>query len=172
MSAKPLIAAVIALLAGSVATTQDGFTSLFNGKDFTGWKVPAGDNGHWKVLDGVIDYDAESEAPGNDKALWSEREYANFVLKVDWRIKSTPYINPGVPIILPSGLHKKDADGKEIRMSVPDSDSGIYLRGDRQGAGQHLGMANRIRRGLWISHGREDAASRPRRGHAEAQRRP
>ena len=62
--------------------------------------------------------------------MWSEREFANFVLRVDWRIKSTPYVNPGVPIILPSGLHKKDADGKEIRTSVPDSDSGIYLRGN------------------------------------------
>ena len=132
MSAKPTIVAVMTLLTLSVAAaTQDPvFTSLFNGKDLTGWKVPAGDNGHWKVVDGVIDYDAESEAPANDKSLWSEREFANFVLRVDWRIKSTPYINPGVPIILPSGLHKKDADGKEIRMSVPDSDSGIYLRGN------------------------------------------
>ena len=133
MSAKPTIVAVMTLLTLSVAAAavqEAGFTSLFNGKDLTGWKVPAGDNGHWKVVDGVIDYDAESEAPANDKSLWSEREFANFVLRVDWRIKSTPYINPGVPIILPSGLHKKDADGKEIRTSVPDSDSGIYLRGN------------------------------------------
>ncbi len=131
MSAKPTIVTVMTLLTLTVAAaTQDaGFTSLFNGKDLTGWKVPAGDNGHWKVVDGVIDYDAESEAPAQDKSLWSEREFANFVLRVDWRIKSTPYINPAVPIILPSGLHKKDADGKEIRTSVPDSDSGIYLRG-------------------------------------------
>jgi hypothetical protein len=130
MSAKPLVVAVITLLAGSLAIAQDGFMPIFNGKDFTGWKVPAGDNGHWKVVDGVIDYDAESEAPGADKSLWSERTFGDFVLKAEWRIKSTPYINPGVPIILPSGLHKKDADGKEIRTSVPDSDSGIYLRGD------------------------------------------
>jgi len=130
MSAKPLVIAVLTLCACSLAIAQDGFTSLFNGNDFTGWKVPAGDNGHWKVVDGVIDYDAESEAPGNDKSLWSERAFGDFVLKVEWRIKSTPYINPGVPIILPTGLHKKDADGKEIRTSVPDSDSGIYLRGD------------------------------------------
>ncbi len=130
MSAKPLVVAVITLLAGSLAIAQDGFMPLFNGKDFSGWKVPAGDNGHWKVVDGVIDYDAESEAPGSDKSLWSERAFGDFVLKLEWRIKSTPYINPNVPIILPSGLHKKDADGKEIRTSVPDSDSGIYLRGD------------------------------------------
>lgn len=106
-----------------------GFESLFNGNDFTGWKVPEGDNGHWKIVKGVIDYDAQSEATG-DKNLWSERSFGDFVLKVDWRIKETPYINPNVPIIRPDGTHKKDADGKEIKISLPDSDSGIYLRGD------------------------------------------
>jgi hypothetical protein len=105
------------------------FTSIFNGKDFTGWKVPDGDNGHWKVLDGVIDYDAESEAEGN-KSLWTEKEYTDFVLKVDWRIKETPWKNPRVPLILPSGLHKLDENGNEIQMIVPDSDSGILYRGE------------------------------------------
>ena len=66
-----------ALLTLSVARAADneppaGFISLFNGRNFTGWTVPAGDNGHWKVVDGVIDYDARSEAAG-DKNLWSAR---------------------------------------------------------------------------------------------------
>jgi len=105
-----------------------GFVSLFNGKDFTNWKVPEGDNGHWKILDGVIDYDAESEAKG-DKSVWSQKAYGDFILYVDWRIKEVPWKNPRVPLILPSGLHKRDADGNEITMVVPDSDSGILLRG-------------------------------------------
>lgn len=79
-------------------------------------------------MDGVIDYDAESEAAG-DKNLWSEREYGDFVLRIDWRIKETPYLNPRAPIIKPDGAHKLDAQGDEIRMVVPDSDSGIFLRG-------------------------------------------
>jgi len=107
----------------------DGFVSMFNGEDFTNWKVPDGDNGHWKIIDGVIDYDAESEAEGN-KSLWSEKEYKDFVMLVDWRIKETPWENPGVPFILPSGLHKLDENGKEIRIVVPDSDSGILYRGE------------------------------------------
>ena len=121
-------------VAGAVALTvvthaqQPNFVPLFNGKDLSGWKVPAGDNGHWKVVDGVIDYDAESEATG-DKSLWSERAYGDFVMRVEWRIKATPYVNPNVPIIRYDGTHKKGADGKEIRLSVPDSDSGILLRG-------------------------------------------
>jgi hypothetical protein len=120
-----------AATAGVLATPASGrqqFTSLFNGKDFTGWKVPAGDNGHWRIIDGVIDYDAESEAAGN-KDLWTEREFGDFVLRLDWRIKSTPFINRAVPIVRHDGTHKKDADGKEIRIPVPDSDSGVFLRG-------------------------------------------
>ena len=106
-----------------------GFVSLFNGKDLSGWKIPQGDNGHWRVVDGVIDYDAESEAAG-DKSLWSEKEYGDFTLRLDWRIKDTPYTNPNVHLVLPDGTSKRDAAGKPILMAVPDSDSGVYLRGE------------------------------------------
>ena len=124
--------ALVVVLACAVANlgarqAADGFTPLFNGRDLTGWKVPAGDNGHWRVVDSVIDYDAESEA--TDKDLWSERSYRDFTLRVEWRITSTPYVNPNVPIIRFDGTHKKDASGRDIRIAVPDSDSGIYLRG-------------------------------------------
>jgi len=133
---RPALTILAALLTAIVAagpavaqtTTPAGFVSLFNGKDFTGWKVPDGDNGHWKIVDGVIDYDAQSEAPG-DKNLWSVAEYGDFVLRLEWRIKETPYVNPNVPIIRVDGTHKKGADGKEIKLAVPDSDSGVYVRG-------------------------------------------
>ena len=132
---KPFLLLTLTFLAGSllcdaqVTKVPEGFTSLFNGRDFTNWKVPDGDNGHWKILDGVIDYDAESEAPV-DKNLWTEKQYKDFILYVDFRIKATPYNNPHIPLILPSGLHKLDENGKEITMVVPDSDSGILLRGN------------------------------------------
>jgi len=126
----PLIAtgALVAVMMAVAGEGADDFVPLFNGRDLSGWKIPAGDNGHWRVVDGVIDYDAESEAAG-DKSLWSAQEFGDFVLRVEWRIKSTPYTNPSVPIIRFDGTHKKDASGKEIRIAVPDSDSGIYLRG-------------------------------------------
>lgn len=107
----------------------EGFVSLFNGKDFTGWKVPEGDNGHWKVVDGVIDYDARSEAHG-DKCLWTERSFGDFVLRVDWRMKTDPGFKHNVPVILPSGDEKTDADGKKVTVPIEDVDSGIYLRGN------------------------------------------
>lgn len=134
LSRLTVLLAVAGACGGSMAfaadnVAPDGFTALFNGRDFTNWQVPEGDNGHWKVINGVIDYDAESEAR-RDKNLWSTREYENFILHVDWRIKETPYINPNVPYILPDGTHAHDAYGKEIKMALPDSDSGIFIRGN------------------------------------------
>jgi hypothetical protein len=111
------------------ARSGEGFTPLFTGINLNGWKVPPGDNGHWKVSGEVIDYDGESESAVEDKSLWSEREFGNFQLIADWRIKETPYTNPRVAQVLPDGSEAVDADGKPITLSIPDSDSGIYLRG-------------------------------------------
>lgn len=112
------------------ANPYDGYVSLFTGLDFTGWKVPEGDNGHWKAQGGVIDYDARSEAPG-EKHLWTDREYTNYSLIVDWRIKETPFVNPRARQVLPDGTDAKDAEGKEIGLNIPDSDSGILI-GDQK----------------------------------------
>src|SRR5262245_64159038 len=65
MNALLRIASLLSLsaaLALAASAAPAGFAPLFNGKDLSGWKVPEGDNGHWKVLNGVIDYDARSEA--------------------------------------------------------------------------------------------------------------
>jgi Domain of Unknown Function (DUF1080) len=130
-----LLASGLAVSLGpAVATTHGqsepppGFVSIFNGKDLSGWKIPVGDNGHWKVVDGVIDYDAGSEAL-KDKNLWSEKSYKNFVARVDWRIKSTPYISKNMRIVMPDGRDKRDENGNPIRITAPDSDSGFILRG-------------------------------------------
>lgn len=106
---------------------HDGFVTLFDGASLSGWVVPEGDNGHWKVVDGVIDYDAQSEAQG-EKHLWTEKEYGDFILKIDWRIKRTTGLY-SMPIVLADGTHLTDATGKEIKIDMPNADSGIYVRG-------------------------------------------
>ena len=105
----------------------DGYISMFNGKDMTGWIVPKGDNGHWKVLDGVIDYDASSESKGG-KNLISKEKYADYALHIEWRFKRTSGLYP-MPTILPDGSYKKDAKGKVIITRKPNADSGIFPRG-------------------------------------------
>ena len=134
-----LLAAGLALALGPTVATQQqhnvapqGWISLFNGKDLTGWKIPVGDNGHWKVVQvdgvGVIDYDASSEAEGN-KTLFSERSFRDYEARLDWRIKETPYISRNMRIVLPDGTDKRDEKGEVIRITAPDSDSGFIQRG-------------------------------------------
>jgi hypothetical protein len=42
-----------------------------------------------------------------------------------------PYVAPRliVPLLKPDGTHKKNEHGEDIRIALPDSDSGIYVRG-------------------------------------------
>lgn len=134
---SPLLAALLVLAVAAPTLGQgsapDGFRSLFNGEDLSGWNVPEGDGGHWRVVDGVIDYDARSEAEG-DRSLYTEEEFGDYVLLIDWRLKTVePYTNPNVPIIRADGTHRRDQDGEVITMSVPDSDSGILPRGHGKG---------------------------------------
>jgi hypothetical protein len=129
----PFVVSALAFVAGPLvpgahSQAPAGFVSLFNGRDLSGWTVPEGDNGHWKVIDGVIDYDARSEAPKN-KNLWSEKEYKDFVLRIDWRIKDTPFQYKNARIVMPDGTNKLDAQGKPISIEVPDADSGVFIRG-------------------------------------------
>src|SRR6266436_5268755 len=129
---KPVCLALVcaaALAYGGVAAAADGFVSLFNGRDLSGWKIPVGDNGHWKVVGGVIDIDARSEASG-DKSLWSEKEFGDFVLRVEWRIKETPYINPNVPIIRPDGAEKDIGEWNRFEITMVGDRLTVVLNGE------------------------------------------
>jgi len=118
-----LLIAVTFFATPTFAADDEGWISLFNGKDMTGWVVPEGAEDHWKVVDGVIDYDAKA-----GKSLSSEKSFKDFVLKIDWRLKRTEGLYP-MKIILPDGSYKTDEDGKVISVPTPNADSGIFLRG-------------------------------------------
>jgi len=134
-TASALLTAALLVAPPTLASTnEEGFLTLFNGSNLDEWIIPEGDNGHWKIVDGVIDYDAMSEAKG-EKHLFSRREFGDFTLKLEWRIKDAPYINPNVAYVLPDGTHARGIDGKPLKLALPDSDSGVYLR-DRKGKSQ------------------------------------
>ncbi|MHC4105290.1 MAG: family 16 glycoside hydrolase, partial [Planctomycetota bacterium] len=110
-----------------VAQKERGFHSLYNGLDLRGWKRVPGNKGHWVAKDWILDYDGK--ATGEDKNLWTQEEFGNFVLIVDWRLPDKPQIE-NVPVILPDGSEATDSDGKQLTVPVMDAgDSGIYLRG-------------------------------------------
>src|SRR2546423_11321471 len=89
-SVRSIAAVVLLIVLPPRGEGASDFVSLFNGRDLTGWKIPAGDNGHWRVVDGVVDYDAESEARGG-KSPWAGRSLGDFILRGGWRNQRTPY---------------------------------------------------------------------------------
>ena len=109
----------------------DGFVSLFNGKDLDGWSTRQPNNHEWSVVDGVIDCNPRDDTPA-DHDLWSTKEYGDFDLWLDWRIKESPFVNRKARIIMPDGRFKKDDSGNDIAITAPNTDSGIFLRGQHK----------------------------------------
>ena len=129
---RPLQVVTTVLFAGFMSTVEsappgDGWKPLFNGEDLSGWRVPEGDGGHWKVVDGVIDYDAQSEARGR-KNLVTEQEFGDVELYLEWRFKQSSGIYTA-PIVLPDGSELTDHDGQTVKVKINNADSGIMLRG-------------------------------------------
>lgn len=84
----------------------EGFVALFNGSDLTGWKGLVGDpkkraamsqaeladaqatadlsmRTHWSVQNGILIFD------GKGKSLCTAKDYGDFALYVDWKIKKS-----------------------------------------------------------------------------------
>jgi hypothetical protein len=71
----------------SVATLNvppEGFTALFNGKDFTGWHTPPLVKQYWSIEDGVLKSPALIERWGADLA--TKKHYRDFILMLDFRM--------------------------------------------------------------------------------------
>lgn len=99
--AASFVFATIAAVPSAPAEQPDGFVPLFNGKDLTGWTATAKKDkdgkeqdakGTWSVVAG------ELRCSGKPTGyLATEKEYANYVLKLKWRYpKDTAAGNSGV----------------------------------------------------------------------------
>jgi hypothetical protein len=104
-----------------------GFQSLFNGKDFTGWRFSGGkEDGateapNWKVKDGVIQLSG-----GSQPHLATDREYADFELRLEWRALRSPY-NSGVYI----------RSGQKVganQINLAKGDEGHFIGGKADGS--------------------------------------
>jgi hypothetical protein len=80
LTRRALLAAAPAL-ALRAQQAEPGFTPLFDGRTLNGWKLVRGRGPGYVVENGVIVCPAEGG--GN---LYTEREYANFVLRLEWRL--------------------------------------------------------------------------------------
>nr|MBC8868960.1 DUF1080 domain-containing protein [Planctomycetota bacterium] len=62
----------------------EGFTALFNGRDFTGWHTPPLVKQYWSIEDGVLKSPALLERWGADLA--TKKHYRDFILMLDFRM--------------------------------------------------------------------------------------
>ena len=97
--------ALTALALPLFAADTDGFVSMFNGRDLTGWTNINCAPETWTVKDGMIHCTGRPVG-----ALRTLRQYENFILEVEWRhlssagnsgvfIWGTPISAPGVPFL-------------------------------------------------------------------------
>ncbi len=80
-------AGLLLVLALPVPTTagEEGFVSLFNGRDLSGW-ITGPDNA-WVVEDGVITLKREMDGrEHNLDYLWTRETYGDFVLELEFKI--------------------------------------------------------------------------------------
>lgn len=92
------------LLAQSEKADQQGWISLFNGKDLTGWKMAG--PGHFTVEEGAL------RTHGGMGLLWySQRTFRDFVLQVEWKV-----------------TRQNDNSGIFVRFPDPGNDPWIAVR--------------------------------------------
>jgi hypothetical protein len=87
-----LIASAFAMLA-SVATAEDGFVSIFNGKDLTGWKSNEETPGSFSVEDGALKV-SNGRAHLFYMGADGKASFTDFELKL--KVKTSPGANGGV----------------------------------------------------------------------------
>ncbi|MBL4886547.1 MAG: DUF1080 domain-containing protein [Planctomycetaceae bacterium] len=93
-----------------------GFTSIFNGKDFKGWKGPTDE---YEVKDGSIVC-----KPGKGGHIYTEKEYSNFIAKIEFKLP--PAGNNGLAIRYPGEGNPHKAGMTEIQ--ILDSEHPQYAK--------------------------------------------
>lgn len=76
------------LAISTVSAAEDGFKSLFNGKDLSGWD---GDSRLWSVKEGVIHGETTDDvkANGNTFLIWEGGELQDFELRLSFRCNAS-----------------------------------------------------------------------------------
>jgi hypothetical protein len=119
----PLLLCCSLLVAAAVAAaeTEEGFTSIFNGKDLSGWiyggdKKSAKAGKGYQVENGVLF--CTKEDGGN---LFTEKEYDNFILRFEFKLE--PNSNNGIGLRAPL---EGDIAYKGIEIQVLDDTGSQY----------------------------------------------
>ncbi len=96
----------LGLAAGVLGQPQP--KSIFNGKDFTGWEVPKGNEavGWYKAVDGVLKIENGPKKKGS--ILWTKKKYRDFIMTFEFRFGEG---------VVDSGVRVRNRDQIQIGIS-------------------------------------------------------
>ena len=110
------------------AIQDRGYTSLYNGQDLRGWSLAKEENGFWQPDDWRLVSKGNPQG-SSENILWTENEFKNFNLIVDWRFTGEP-IAKDVPVIMPDGTQAIGTEGEKINVPIRYAGEGaIRIRG-------------------------------------------
>ncbi|OYV06702.1 MAG: hypothetical protein CFE26_04900 [Verrucomicrobiales bacterium VVV1] len=114
--------------ANSEGVKTSGFTQIFDGQTLTGWKPEKDGDASWTAVNGLLKHNGAAKPASQ---LWTEKEYGDFTLVLDWRWSGHGPLMKR-PVLGPDGNEKKGADGQPEMVEVEELDSGVYLRGNEK----------------------------------------
>ncbi len=144
-SILPLTVAALAVLASPLATAEDGWISLFDGKTLTGWNPSSRGTATYTVVDGTIR--GETAEGSENTFLLSEEQFGDFELEFEVKVHDS--LNSGVQIrsrekteadLATTGKDGKPATdlkrffGPQVEIEASPGQSG-YIYGEATGLG-------------------------------------
>lgn len=144
--------AAVALLNTGMASADDGWKNLFNGRDFDGWTQKGG-KAKYTVKDGAIVGHSVTKTPNS--FMCTEKNYGDFILEYEFKVD--PRLNSGVQIRSQcyDKAHVYNDNGKKITVK-PGRVHGYQIEIDpdvKRGRLWSAGIFDEGRRG-WLCPGK------------------
>jgi len=132
MNLRSIYLGLCVLLAGTVASAEDGWVNLFDGKTLDGWTRNGG-TANYEVVDGTIKGTTTEGSPNT--FLCSNKLYSDFELQFDVKVDDS--LNSGCQI---RSQTRKEADGRivvngpQVEIEAGPAEAG-YVYGEATGGG-------------------------------------
>lgn len=140
MRLRPGMLLISAGLAGGWPLQAQEAASLFNGKDLSGWKVPAV-NPFWKATEGVLA--GENDEAKRGSMLWTEKSYGDFEFEAE--AKWAGEIDSGFMLRKPE-LQLQLGVSRSLKQDMTGC---FYLRGGYPEEGRAKDRATLVKTGEW-----------------------
>ena len=105
---NPLKILLTSLLLVLISIASAKSSSLFNGKDLTGWKIPKGNEKLAGIKQQMAFLSSRSGPKKKGSVLWTEKNYKDFEVDLEFRF---------VDGTIDSGIHLRNSDQIQIGIS-------------------------------------------------------